>query len=122
MPRKQVVSVILYRENKVLVGVRKADRDLDPDKCMFPGGHVHDNEDIESAIKREMSEELGIKLINPKLVYSSDFETEGESQTINWFGCTEFEGEPVPNEDAQLIWIDPKTESHLCLIKSVEPL
>lgn len=113
MTRKQVVSLILYRNNKVLVGIRKPDRKLDPGKCMFPGGHAHDNENLEAAIKREMREELGVKLINPKLVYSADFDTDGEAQTLNWFGCTEFEGEPVPNEDDKLLWIDPQTESHL---------
>ena len=96
-----------------MAGVRKADRKLDAGKCVFPGGHVNKGEDMETAIKREMYEEMEIKLVNPKLVYSADFETAGESQTLNWFGCTEFIGEPVAHEDAKLLWIDPKTESHL---------
>lgn len=111
-PRKQIVSLILYKNGKVLVGVRKVDRVLDSGKCLFPGGHVHEGEDLETAVKREMYEELGIILLNPKLVYTADFETQGESQTLNWFGCTEFDNDPVPNEDSELIWIDPKTESH----------
>ena len=113
MNRKQIVAAILYRNGKVLAGIRKADRTLDAGKCVFPGGHVQNGENLETAIKREMLEELGIKLINPKLIYSTDFDTKGELQTINFFGCTEFEGDPIPLEDAQHIWIDPKTESHL---------
>ncbi|MEK7607577.1 MAG: NUDIX domain-containing protein [Patescibacteria group bacterium] len=111
--RKQIVAIVLYKDGKVLAGVRKADRALDAGKCVFPGGHVQNGENLETAIKREMLEELGIKLINPKLIYSTDFDTKGELQTINFFGCTEFEGDPIPLEDAQHIWIDPKTESHL---------
>ena len=48
--RKQIVSLILYKDGKVLVGLRKQDRELDAGKCMFPGGHVHPDEDIETAI------------------------------------------------------------------------
>lgn len=113
MLRKQIVSLILYKNKKVLVGIRKSNRELDAGKCMFPGGHVHEGEDINMAIKREMLEELGIKLINPKIVYSADFETLGESQTLHWFGCTEFKGTPTPNEDEKLLWIDPESESNL---------
>lgn len=111
--RKQIVAVVLYKDGKVLAGIRKADRELDAGKCVFPGGHIHDGEDLETAVKREMFEELGVKLINPKLIYTSDFDTPGESQTLSFFSCTEFEGDPVPLEDAEHIWIDPETESHL---------
>lgn len=113
MNRKQVVIAILYKNGKVLAGVRGKDRTLDADKCVFPGGHVHEGEDLKTAVIREMQEELGVKLINPKLIYTTDFDTPGESQTLSFFGCTEFEGDPIPLEDTQHIWIDPKTESHL---------
>lgn len=113
MTRKQVVIAILYRDGKVLAGVRGKDRNLDAGKCVFPGGHVHAGESIEAAVKREMFEELGVKLINPKLIHTSDFNTPGEDQTLSFFGCTEFEGDPIPLEDAEHIWIDPETESYL---------
>ena len=52
--------MVLNKENKVFVGKRK---DNPIDKWQMPQGGVEEGEDLISAMKRELSEETGIKNI-----------------------------------------------------------
>jgi mutator protein MutT len=58
------VTALIFRNNEILL-VKRA---INPSKNKwdFPGGFVDLNENYEDAIKREMMEELGIKLKNIK--------------------------------------------------------
>ena len=58
--RLGVGVVVLNKENKVFVGKRK---DNPIDKWQMPQGGVDEGEDLISAMKRELSEETGIKNI-----------------------------------------------------------
>ena len=110
--RKTIVSLILVKDGKILVERRKSSDDLDAGKCVFPGGHVDDGEGIEQSLHREVREELGIELIDPILVYESDFDGPEEQQRLYWYACESFSGDLQTNEAAELLWIDP-SESHL---------
>lgn len=109
--RKKIVSLILEKDGKFLIEKRKSTRSTDPGKILFPGGHVNDGESLDDAINRETKEELGIEIIDYKLVHSADFETKGESQTLYWFWCKKFRGEIEKNEADEYIWIKPN-EGH----------
>jgi len=57
-----VVVGIILNGKKFLVERRGLDEKIDPGIVCLPGGHVKINESKEEALKREMHEELGIKL------------------------------------------------------------
>ena len=58
------VSIIIKKDNKVLIGKRKNIRASGT--WAFPGGHLEFRESFEDCIKREVIEEAGIKIKNIK--------------------------------------------------------
>jgi mutator protein MutT len=56
-----VVSGVLVQAGRVLLCHRRADRAWYPDVWDFPGGHIEEGETAESALRRELREELGIE-------------------------------------------------------------
>lgn len=62
------VGGVIRRENKLLLAVRA----FDPGKGLldFPGGFVDRGEDLETALKREIHEELGLEVTTTKYLTS----------------------------------------------------
>ena len=59
----EVVAAIIFFENKILVTQRKFHKNSDFSyKFEFPGGKVENNEDKITALRRELLEELNLKL------------------------------------------------------------
>ena len=59
----EVVAAIIFIENKILVTQRKFHKNTAFSyKFEFPGGKVEDNEDKIAALRRELLEELNLKL------------------------------------------------------------
>jgi len=108
--RKDIVALILEHKGKILAEKRKQSKSTTPGAVIFPAGHVEDGETREQALCREMEEELGIRIHNPQLVHTADFDCE-EKQRIFWYKCERWEGEIQTNEANELLWISP-SESH----------
>jgi len=111
--RKNIVVLILEKDGLLLIEKRKNSKSSDPGKFVFPGGHVHDNESLDEAIRREAFEELNLKLIEPKLVYTADFDGPEEKQKLHCYWCDNFEGVMENNEAEELIWITPAESDKL---------
>src|SRR5213594_594894 len=58
----ECVSGVLTRNGAVLVEKRRADDEADPGLTLLPGGHVEPEESLDQALKREIREELGIRV------------------------------------------------------------
>ena len=56
----RVVAAILHSGDRVLLCHRAPDRRWYPDGWDFPGGHVEDGERPEQALRRELTEEIGV--------------------------------------------------------------
>ena len=67
-PMNQGVGAIITEDRKILLLLRKTS----PEKGRwgFPGGKVEAGEDLEAAIKREVAEEVGLKVTKVELVDS----------------------------------------------------
>ena len=59
---------VIYRQGRVLLGKRSRTRSYYPGVWDLFGGHVEPGERPETAMTRELSEELGIEPINAQLV------------------------------------------------------
>jgi len=110
--RKYIVALILEHQGKILVEKRKQSKSTTPGDVVFPAGHVEDGETKEQALYREMTEEFGIKIYNPQLVHTADFDCE-EKQRIFWYKCERWEGKIQTNEAEELLWIGPSESNRL---------
>jgi len=101
-----VVGVVL-NEDKFLVERRSLDEKLDPGVVCLPGGHVRIGESMEEALKRELREELGIKVKGLKFICKNFYvASNGERQNAYCFLVTDYEGKPVCKSAKEIYWED----------------
>lgn len=114
-----VISVgILIQDQKVLLGLRKKQ-----DYWEFPGGSVEKGEQPETAVKRELKEELGIAVKeleiagvlsyynseNPKMIsffYITEWDDPIKNKwhrELKWFSLEECKKEQIPNINPELL-------------------
>ena len=107
MRRKNVktVSLILIRDEKVLVEKRRKGRAVEPSKVVIPGGHVETGESSHEACKRELKEELGIDCDKFTLYDAMLVLVGSEDQQNKWFICENWEGEPQCLEAEEFFFI-----------------
>lgn len=102
---KVVAAIIENENNEILCALRSPEMSL-PNQWEFPGGKVEANEDIFTALKREISEELDCTVETTKEVFN-DNTHEYETFIINLISikCRVVEGLPTASEHSKLIWL-----------------
>jgi 8-oxo-dGTP diphosphatase len=80
----------------------------------FPGGKVHPNEDLRSAIVREIAEELGCTIRVKRGQAMVHHEYPDLTVSLVPFVCELADGEPVPLEHDELRWA---TEAELLALE-----
>jgi 8-oxo-dGTP diphosphatase len=102
---KVVAAIIENENNEILCALRSLVMSI-PNRWEFPGGKVEENEDIYSALEREIVEELDCKIETTKEVFNDNIH-EYETFIINLISikCKVIEGTPIPSEHSKLIWL-----------------
>ena len=99
------VAGILVRRGMVLVEKRRRDDPSDPGLVVVPGGHVKKGESLEKALKREMREELGIKVEKTSLVVKRLYTASNdERQRIHYFHVEKWKGRIRSREAERVYW------------------
>ena len=100
-----VASGVIVKNNKILIGLR-AEGDSGAGMWEFPGGKIELNESSESAIKREMIEELDIEVtVNQNIMkYSHRFKN--TIYEISFFEINKFFGSIKKNVHDDLQWVE----------------
>ena len=88
----------------------------------LPGGHVEEGESIVESIIREMKEETGLTIKNPKLCGIKQFPIEGGRYLVFLFKTDEFEGELHSSKEGKMEWIRRDAISSYPVVNDLEEL
>ena len=72
----------------------------------LPGGHVEKGESFVGAVIREMKEETGLHVIEPRLVGVKQFPIEEGRYIVFLFKAERYEGELTSSDEGQMEWVE----------------
>lgn len=110
------VLCMLYDNDKLLLQNR-----LKKDWCgiTFPGGHVNKNESFVNAVTREMKEETGLDIYNPKLCGIEQFSLDEQTRyLVLLFKTNQFSGTLISSIEGEMMWISRNDLKNYNLVKN----
>ncbi len=110
------VLCLIYENDKFLLQNRVKD---DWKGLTLPGGHVEANESIIDAVIREMKEETGLLIQNPKLCGIKQFPIENGRYIVFLFQTDEFSGEVVSSEEGEMLWVNKTDMPNLEIVNDL---
>ncbi len=97
---------MVYKGDMILVINRtKSDRP----GLSFPGGHLEENETLEESVVREMKEETGLEIKNPKLCAIKEWDWGNGVRYLGLlYKTNDFKGELKSSNEGEVFWINKK--------------
>ena len=97
----------------------------DPDwpGICFPGGHVEPGESFTEAAVREMREETGLTVQDPRLCGVKQFQTKtGARYVVFFYKATQWTGTIQSSDEGDVFWISKKELSNYRLVDDFEDM
>ena len=101
-----VTAAIIEREGKILIARRGPQSKLSG-QWEFPGGKVETNESLHDCLKRELLEELNIKVVIGEHFLSSEYQYEHGSFRIESFKVSILNGQITLKDHDRFQWVTP---------------
>jgi 8-oxo-dGTP diphosphatase len=106
LPPIDVVAGVIRRDGLLLIAQRKAGDTL-AGYWEFPGGKVERDEDLQTALRRELVEELGVEVEVGDELHRVVHPYPDRDVRLYFFAASLLQGEPRPIEAADLRWVRP---------------
>jgi len=103
-PHYDVTAGLIWREEKLLIATRPKGSHLEG-FWEFPGGKQEEGESLKECLKREIDEELGVKVRVNEPFLKVDHEYPDKRISLHVFNCTWLRGEPTPLQCQETRWI-----------------
>lgn len=118
------VLCLIQKEDKILLQNRVK---TDWQGYAFPGGHIEVGESIVDAVVREVREETGLTIIDPKLCGIKQFplkdgKYENGRYLVFLFRADKFSGEVVSSEEGEMRWIDKRDLHKFNLVQDFDDM
>ena len=79
----------------------------------LPGGHIEPGESFVDAVIREMKEETGLDIKNPRLAGVKQFPIKDGRYVVLLFKTTEFSGTVISSDEGQMEWVESNRLSEI---------
>jgi len=99
-----VTAGLIWKEEKLLIATRPKGTHLEG-LWEFPGGKQEEGENLEECLKREIEEELDVKIRVDEPFLTVDHEYPDKRISLHVFNCTWLEGEPAPQQRQETRWV-----------------
>lgn len=96
------VLCLVYRDDEILLQNRIK---KDWRGYTLPGGHVEQGESIAEAVKREMKEETGLDIYEPKLCGVKQFPIDDGRYIVFLYKTDKFSGELISSDEGKMEWV-----------------
>jgi 8-oxo-dGTP diphosphatase len=100
-----VVGLFFNKQGQILAGKRQKHQ-IYADFWEFPGGKVEDNEELISALKREMAEELDVEVLKAKCILCVPFEYPDRMVHLHVFLIEKYSNTAKGNEGQIIEWLN----------------
>ena len=105
MPHLDVAAGLIWKEEKLLIATRPKGTHLEG-FWEFPGGKREEGENLEGCLKREIEEELSVKIRVDEPFLTVEHEYSNKRISLHVFNCTWVKGEPAPQERQETRWVE----------------
>ena len=117
------ICLIEDLENKQVVMQYRSPEENRWSGYAFPGGHIEEGESLAESVIREVYEETGLTIADPKLVAVKDWpQDEGGRYIVFCYKATEFTGQLRSSEEGEVSWVEKDQLDQLDLSYDMLPL
>ena len=110
-------------KNEVVLQYRSPERYKKWSGYAFPGGHIEEGESLVESVIREVYEETGLTIADPKLVAVKDWSLDdGGRYIVFCYKATRFSGQLRSSEEGEVSWVEKDQLEQLDLSYDMLPL